>query len=104
MIDFRTLTLNQVEQLFVDSGYDCDEDYHAFTRENDLFKYIGVNNGAARYLIGYEDDNEEDKWFASIMYVTIGAGGKLVADYGGCPEFETDDLDVLTKYFEDRCN
>lgn len=70
----------------------------------DLFNNVlTCANGAARYMIGYDDQETEDQMYASIVYVTIGSD-KLVADYGGGPEFETDDLEALTKYFADRCN
>lgn len=103
MLDFRNLTIEQIGMILNGTGYEVTDQDFEFAVQNDLFKYLGCINGAARYMIGYEDQETDEQMYASIVYVTIGSD-KLVADYGGGPEFETDDLEALTKYFADRCN
>lgn len=103
MINFRTLTLENVTDLLRGTGYIVLDFEMKYAKDNDLFKYIGCDSNSARYLIGFEDEETEGNYYAAIVYVTIGCDN-LQADYGGVPVFETTDELALAEYFERRCN
>lgn len=102
-VNFRTFTLDEVRMVLNDTGYETPAREFQFAEDNELFKYLGCVNGAARYMIGFEEDVPEEGCYASIVYVTIGAD-KLQADYGGMPEHQAKTLEELAAYFENRAN
>jgi hypothetical protein len=106
MINFRTLTLDQLIALLNETGYESTPQEFEVARDNNCFKYLGCSNGAARYLVGFEDDCADDDnapYFVTSIYVSIGHD-KLEADYSGMPEFHAGTVEEIEAYIEKKCN
>lgn len=104
-LNYRDATLEDIRAVLEATGYHAPKSEFAFADENDLFKFLGVSDGAARYMVGFEDGPEEDNLYASILYVKLSNKEcGFSADWGGCPVFETNDVEKLVEYFEQRCN
>ena len=100
----RHKSINDIYDYFTNGGLIIGLDSFDFAKEYDLFKYIGYSNGHHRYLIGFEDEENEGNVYVSMVFVNLGSNGHICADFGGCPIFETTNLDDLIAYVEKRCN
>lgn len=102
---YRNARIDDIIELLTQVGYVHTREEFSFAIENDLFKFLGVSDGAIRYMVGFEDEENEGNMYASILYVKVSNDAcGFTADWGGCPVFETTDLDALVDYFEKRCN
>jgi len=101
--NFREFTINDVRQCLENNGYLTKASEYKFAWDNDYFKYIGVADGKARYLVGFESDQDESM-YVSVVFVMIGNSGTLVADYSAMPVFESENEDEIAAYIENRCN
>lgn len=103
-IDLKSFTLDDVVAILHQTGYNDDKSVFRWAESNEFFKYIGVSNHTARYLVGFEDDENEDMMYVTIVHISIGSQGTLVADYNAMPVFTSMDIDAIAKYIEYRCN
>jgi hypothetical protein len=104
-LNYRDASLDDIIALLNASGFVHEKSEFNFARENDLFKFLGVSSDSIRYMVGFDDGPNEGDMYAAILYVKVSNSEcGFSADWGGCPVFETRDLDELEKYFEQRCN
>ena len=102
-VNFRDATLDDVIELLTQSGYEFGGDDFDFARDNEFFKFIGVAEGRARYLVAFESAENEDLMYASVILVGLYNVG-FTADWSAAPPHEVFSVEEMTKYFEDRCN
>jgi hypothetical protein len=99
--NFRDLVVNDVLDLLEQDYNDIRDDFE-YTVENELFKYIGCREGKARYLIGFEDENNET-YDVTVLIVEIGRD-KLCCDFAAHVSFSSKIESEMLEYFEKRCN
>lgn len=102
MINFRKLTLDNIIALLNSTGYVTSADELSYAAEEGLFKYVGCKNGSAQYILAVEDNEREGWYYVSRVFVTI-ARDKLEADYGGMPEFESNNETDVAEYVRRMC-
>lgn len=102
MINFRTLTLDDIIALLNATGLITTKAEFKYAADNDLFKYVGCKNNSAQYIIAVEDDDNDGSFYVSRIHVTIGHD-KLQADYSGTPEYYTNSEEWLAEYFVKTC-
>lgn len=96
------LTADEIVELLEFSGYSEGTEVHSIKHaaEKGYFVYAGEHNKSHRYIFAwYDEDNEDEPWVISDVFVELGPKGKISCDYGGVPldSFESDD--ELKKYF-----
>ena len=99
--NFRNLVIDDILDL-LEQDYNNVSDDFKYTVENELFKYIGCSNGKARYLIGFEDENNET-YDVTVLIVEIGRD-KLCCDFAATVSFSSEIESEMLEYFEKRCN
>lgn len=100
----RDVTIADIKQYLNNEGVVLADSDFAFAEEHDALKYIGYVPHHHRFLIAFEDDENEGNLYVSIVYVWLGRNGKLCADFGGNPVFESADKAAIMEYIEERCN
>ena len=99
----RKVTIADIQQYIVNGGLKLEDTAFDFARENDAFGYVGYSRPNHKFLLGFEDEENEGNFYASTVYVELGRNGLLCADFGGCPDFEGTEEEVI-KYIKDRVN
>lgn len=102
-IDFTKLSIDDIRAILDQSGYFTNAPEFYFAKKNDYFKYIGTVDHQVRYLVAFESDETEGQMYVSIIFVHL-YNGKIGADYGGVPVFESFSEDEIAAYIEKRCN
>lgn len=103
-MDVRSVTIDDIKSYLNNNGlYVGDHDFD-FAEDNDAFKYIGYSEHHHRYLVAFHDEENDNNFFVSIIFVKLGVTGDIVADYGGAPVFESADHDDVINYVLARCN
>ncbi len=100
IINFEEFDVDNIIECLENSGYICNPTEFQPAKDG-LFKYIGYSNNCHRFLIGFENDTEP--YLVTRLFITLGLGGKLTAEYRGEPEFEGT-LEEAEEYVEKRCN
>lgn len=88
-VNLAAATIDDIKQLLNDTGYVTTDKELSFARDNDLFKFVGVKNGHAVYLVGFEDEDENEGMYVSKVFVSISKTGTLEAEWAGMPCFES---------------
>lgn len=100
----RDKTIDDIFQYLHNTGILMEKKDFKFARDNDAFKYVGYGNHQHRYLVAFEDDEQEGHYYVSRVYVDLGANGLICADFSGQPEFESTSIDEIMQYIEKVCN
>lgn len=100
----REKTIDDIFQYLHNTGLLMEKKDFAFARKHDAFKYVGYGLHSHRYLVAFEDEEREGHYYVSRVFVDLGANGLICADFGGVPEFESDNVDEILKYIEKVCN
>lgn len=100
----RDVTITDIKQYMENNGHSFSNSDFAFAIDNDAFKYIGYGDRTHRFLIAFADDETEGNYYVSVVHVTLGWNGKLCADFGGNPIFESTDEEDVLKFIEQKCN
>jgi hypothetical protein len=103
-MDVRNVTIDDIKTYLNNNGLYVGKHDFDFAEDNDAVKYIGFSEHNHRYLVAFHDDEDDNNFYASIIYVSLGVNGDIVADYGGAPVFESTDHDAVINYILARCN
>lgn len=94
-----------VKSMDIEDLIDCERNagYEISRSDMKLYKdckYEGFKSGKHCYIVFMEDDNEE-QFYLTRMYLSLGKEGKVIAEPAGTPFFENESEAVVLKKFQD---
>lgn len=97
--DVTKLDASDIVQCLVNLHYEVAPRDVKFAKDHDLCKFSHCDRGNAYFIVVFRGDDGE--FIASDITVNFGSSGKLVAEFGGCPRFETTDEDEMLEWWDE---
>jgi hypothetical protein len=96
-VNVKSFNLDSLIQCYKNAGYEVPANERKLFLASKYEKF--TSNKQHAFIVMMKDDNE-DKFYLTRFFVSIGAEGSLIAEPSGFLSFENDDRAVVQKKFD----